>query len=329
MCSVRGSVCVYSVVCVTVVCSDKHCIAVCYSRINYLFNKTVNCSYSLGNCLIDTGVAYHVAVCKVKDYKILFLCIKNLDKLRSNLWSAHLRFKVICSHFWRVYKHAVLVLKCSLASAREEECNVSVFLSLSNSQLVLASVCNNLTKSKLYVLLVKQDVYACELVIIWSKTAVVQRKGLHAHLRHILLCKYAGNLTCTVVTEVEEDNCVICSNICSSLNLDRFDELIGNTSLVRSLNCSNRRRYNLTLTVYHKIVSHFHAVPSLVAVHSVETANYRSNLACRFCHMSLKLLYKAFSALRVGITAIHEAVYVNFVKTVLFSHIQECKKLLN
>ena len=69
---------------------------------------------------------------------------------------------------------------------------------------------SNFTKGKLYILFIKQDMQAGKLVIVWGKTAVVQRNCLHLHLRHVCLGKYAGNLTGTVVTEVEENYCIIC-----------------------------------------------------------------------------------------------------------------------
>ena len=60
---------------------------------------------------------------------------------------------------------------------------------------------------------------------------------MHSELRHILLGEYCGELACTVVTEVEEDNCVALLNLCKRLAIsaghcDRAYELVGNTLVV-------------------------------------------------------------------------------------------------
>ena len=45
--------------------------------------------------------------------------------------------------------------------------------------------------------------------------------------------------------------------------------------------------------------------------------------------MCLQLLNEALAALRVCITAVHKAMYIYFVQTILCSHIQEGEQLVN
>ena len=53
-----------------------------------------------------------------------------------------------------------------------------------------------------------------------------------------------------------------------------------NTFVVRFLHCLNHISSFLTYTVYKQVISFFYTFPTFVTVHSVITANDRSNLSC-------------------------------------------------
>ena len=72
-----------------------------------------------------------------------------------------------------------------------------------------------------------------------------------------------------------------------------------------------------------KIIGLFYAVPSLVTVHSVETSADSSDFSGALCHMFLEILDESLSAVWVGITTIHEAVYEYVVDTTFLSNVEE------
>ena len=110
---------------------------------------------------------------------------------------------------------------------------MSVFLGLCDTQLAFACLCDGLTEGVAYILLREEDVKSLESSVVRSHTAVVERKGVHTLLWHVLLGEDCGELACAVVAEVEEDDCIAfpdfsdCLSV-SSCDYGRFDEFVGN-----------------------------------------------------------------------------------------------------
>ena len=79
----------------------------------------------------------------------------------------------------------------------------------------------------------------------------------------------------------------------------------------------------LALTVYEEVVGYFHAVPAVVAVHSVEAADDRSDHACALLAVRLYVFDEAQTAAGVGIAAVHEAVEIYFLEVVVLGNVAE------
>ena len=145
---------------------------------------------------------------------------------------------------------------------------------------------------------------------------------MHTLFRHILLSQHYCQLFCTVVTIVEEDNYITFFNSSIEVTIyNRLDEFIRYTFVIRLLHSLNHISGNFTFTVYQQIISYLHTFPTFITVHCIETAYNRSNLTCRLFTMCSQLLNKALAALRVSITAIHEAVNESIVNTIFFCNI--------
>ena len=82
-----------------------------------------------------------------------------------------------------------------------------ILLCLGDVQLRLAVVGQVFAQCVLYVLLVEENVHACERSVVRRHAVVLQtRDGVHALLRHILLGQYDSQLFSAVVAVVEEDH---------------------------------------------------------------------------------------------------------------------------
>ena len=125
---------------------------------------------------------------------------------------------------------------------------------------------------------------ALERSIVRSHTVILQpRDGVHTCFRHILLSQYNSQLFGTVITVIEEDNYITFFDCSVAVGIhNRFDEFICNTCIIRLLHSLNHIGSFLTYAVYKQVISFFYTFPTFVTVHSVITADDRSNLACRF-----------------------------------------------
>ena len=66
------------------------------------------------------------------------------------------------------------------------------------------------------------------------------------------------------------------------------------------------------------VVSHLHAVPTLVAVHGVEAADDAGDVRAVGGTMLVEEFDEALAALRVGVAAVHEAVYEGALGNAVF-----------
>ena len=263
-------------------------------------------------------MAHHIAVCKVHNDEIILLCVDCANQFVLHLVCAHLRFEVVCSHLRRRNEYAVLVLIRHLATAVEEERNVSVLLCLGCMELFLALFAQELTESVLYILFREKDIHALERCIVRSHAIVLQsRYGLHALFRHILLCENLCEFLRAVVAEVDEDNHIaLAYSTVYGCVCYRFDELIGHALGIALLHCLHHICGLLTLCVHNKVVSLLHAVPTLVAVHCIEASDDARNVRVVLLTYVCQLLDEAHTALRVGVATVHEAMYESVLQTI-------------
>ena len=227
-------------------------------------------------------MTYHVTISKVHYDEIIFVLIDGSHQFVFYFESTHFRLQVVSSHFGRRNKDTIFFVERSFTSTVEEECYVRIFFCFSDMKLAQAFGSKIFAQCVGYVFFVEQDMNALERCIIRSHTVILQpRNGMHASFRHILLSQYNSQLFGTVVTVVEEDNYITFFDCSVAVGIhNRFDEFICNTFVVRFLHCLNHISSFLTYTVYKQVISFFYTFPTFVTVHSVITANDRSNLSC-------------------------------------------------
>ena len=185
-----GAVLVHCVVSVAVVSGDEDYIVVFDSLSNDFLYTAVDALDSLDDSVIYTCVADHVTICVVQDNEIFLVAVDSFDKFLGNDRCAHFRLEVVGRNLRRRNQNSVLVLERSLAAAVEEECHVSIFLSLCDTELTETCFRYDFSESVFYDFLVEEDVKALECSIVWSHAAVVEvRDDVHSLLRHILLCE--------------------------------------------------------------------------------------------------------------------------------------------
>ena len=204
---------------------------------------------------------------------------------------------------------------------------MSIFLCLGNAKLVFSGACESLSEGVRNEFLIEEDMESSEGSVVWSKTAVVKRNGVHSLLRHIVLRKDGCHLTSAVITEVEEYNGVVSFYLSKRLaafgNYYRLDELIGNAFIIRCLDGGLSAFELGALSGYEHIVGCLDTVPSLVSVHRIEASADRSYLAGAFCHLLFELFHEAKSAVRVGVASVHKAVYEHIFEAVALSFCEE------
>ena len=330
MSSVWCTVLVDSVVCITVVSDDDSLIIVSLGSLDNVLYTVVNSVNSLSDSVVDTCVTYHITISEVYNDEVVLLSVDSTNQLILYLVSAHLWLQVVCSYLWRRNQDTVLALVWSLTTTIEEECYVSILLCLCSVELLLALCAQVLAESIHYVLLREEDVNALEACIVWSHAVVLQvLDGVHAFLWHILLSQYLCQLLGTVVTVVDEDNNITLLN--STVNLrviDWLDELVCYVLIIAFLHCLHHIVSLLTLTLNEQVVCFLHTVPALVTVHSIETTYDACDVCTVLVAASLHLLDEALTALRVCITAIHEAVNVCLLQTIFLTNLNQLEEVI-
>ena len=152
--------------------------------------------------------------------------------------------------------------------------------------------------------------------------------GVHAFFGHVLLRQYGGEFAGAVVAEVVEYHGIAFFYLGEGLPGCVGDdyglyEFVGDICVVRGLDTVYGRGEFLAYTIDYQVICFLYAVPSLVAVHGVETAAYGSDFACGFGHFGLKLFEEAFAAAGVGVAAVHEGVDIDFVEAFVGCNLQE------
>ena len=134
----------------------------------------------------------------------------------------------------------------------------------------------------------------------------------------------------TVVTEVDEDYHITLFDATVHAGIvDRLDELIGYALVVALLHGLHHVGSLLTSTIHNQVVTLLYALPALIAVHSIETT-YDTCDGCIVLSTYLRyLLDETLTALRVGVTTVHIAMYKHLVlQTVGLTNLDELEEVI-
>ena len=316
--------------CVTVVSTYEHlsvnffegfyCSA--YAAVNSL-----DCFYC---CSLYTGMTNHIRVCKVDDDHIVFVRFDRIYKFVADFRCAHFRLKIIGSNLRRFYKDSVLTFVWLFHTTVEEERNVSIFLCLSDTNLCHIMSCKVFAKCILKKYFVEGNQFVLDCLIIVCKTYICEVKFLCSlEAFELVIAECSGDLTCTVRTEVEEYNGIFVLNGCNRFavffDYSRKYEFICLVSIVGSLNCCCSVCAFDAFAFCQCFVCKLYTIPAVISVHCIVTSGNNTDLTnTDFFHLCFKLFDEFFTGCRRSVTSVKEAMYINFLKSLSFSHLKQC-----
>ena len=172
--------------------------------------------------------------------------------------------------------------------------------------------------------------HALEVGVVRSHAVVLQvLDGVHAFLGHVLLCEHVSELASAVVAEVDEDDDVALLDGALHLGVvDRLDKLVGHTLGVALVHGLQQVVGLLALALNEQVVGLFHAVPTVVAVHGVETSHDAGDVCVVLVAALQHLLNEALAALRVAVAAVHEAVHVGLLQAILLRDLEQLEEVV-
>ncbi len=330
MSRVGSAVFVECVIGITVIGDDDHFITVGFSSFDSVFHTVVDSSYRLLDSAVDTGMAYHVAVSIIYDDKVELLCMDSFHQFVFYFVSAHFRLQVVSGNLRTRNQDALFSLVRSFAATVEEESHVSILFRFSDMKLGFPVFSQVFSQCILDIFLIEQDMNTFERSIVRSHAIELQAGDrMHALFRHILLSQHDSQLFCTVVTVVEENHDITFFDrtVYSSV-VDRLDKLIGHAFIIRFLHGLNHIGSLFALAFNQQIIGFFHAFPTFVTVHCIETTDDGCDLSGRLFTMGRQLFDKSFTALRICIATVHEAVDESIVDSVFFGDIAKFEQVI-
>ena len=301
------------------------------SEVFCFLDGSVHGLYGLHSGLKDAGVADHVAVGEVQDDDIILAALDPLLALCSDLRSAHLRLQVVGGHLRAGDDAAVLSRVGSLDTAVEEEGDVSVLLGLGDAQLGLAVLGQVLAQNILQLHGRIGDLAVGHGGVILGHADVVDLLAAAAALKagEGVVAEDAGHLAGTVGAEVHEDDGVAVLHTAALAGDTGQNELVG---LVVGIGCLDRLcsvGILLALAVDECRVGLLLTIPVVVAVHGVVTAGDAGDLAdAQLVQLGLQVGQEALAGVRVGITAVGDAVEIDLLGTHVLGHFQHTEPVV-
>src|ERR1700730_1263898 len=146
-------------------------------------------------------------------------------------------------------------------------------------------------------------------MIVLGEGGIMQAKGMHSLIGHILLGQHFGDFTTTVGSKIKAYNSISVLDksyrlLIISCNDGWLYKLICDLSLVGLLDCRNRCAGRKSFTIYQGIVGQFYTFPTFIPVHSKIASANRGNFTNRFVQMRLKFGYKTQPTFWVGIPSV-------------------------
>ena len=105
--------------------------------------------------------------------------------------------------------------------------------------------------------------------------------------------------------------------------------VVGDALVVALLHGLHHVGALLALTLHEQVVSLFHTLPALVAVHGIEAAHDAGNMCVVLGTYVAHLLDESLTALRIGVATVHEAVDEGLVfQSVGLTHLDEFEQMV-
>ena len=136
------------------------------------------------------------------------------------------------------------------------------------------------------------------------------------------------DLSCTIRTEVKENNRIIIFNRCNRFpvfnNNGRQNKFICCIFVVRSLDSFRSAYCLLAFTADKCTVCFLDTIPAVITIHSIVTSHNRCNFTYTdFFHLSFQFFYIFFTGCRWCVTSIQEAVYIYFLDALSLCQFQK------
>ena len=146
----------------------------------------------------------------------------------------------------------------------------------------------------------------------------------HSFLWHILLSEHLSEFFRAIVTIVNEDNYIaFFDNSVYFAVVDWLDKLVGYAFIITFLHSLHHVISLLSFALYKQIIGLFHTIPSLIAVHCIESSNNTCDVSTIVLAAVLNLFYKAFTTLWVGISAVHKAMNIYIFESVFLANFNQ------
>ena len=209
---------------------------------------------------------------------------------------------------------------------------MSIFFSFSDTQLGQSLLGNVFTEGIVQALWFEGNLYVWHGSIVLGHADIAQREEVTGKAGKIRVNQSAGDLSCTVRTEVIEDNRVVCRNSAFLWIADNAwnNKFIGDIVCIGISHCLYSIFADNTFTANQNVVCFFHTFPTVVAVHCVVTSHYRSDFAnAKFGTFVLQLFNKLFAGSWRNVTTVHEAMNIYFGKSMFFSQFQQAVQMFD
>ncbi len=268
-------------------------------------------------------MANHVAVGVVDDDEVILFGAYSVHEADSHLIRAHLGLQVVGLHFRRGHEYAVFAGKGLFAASVEEEGDVGVLLGLGDVQLLQAVRREVFGEGVADDLLGEEDMHALERIVI-RRHAVVAQPLDRGHALDRVLCEGNGDFAGAVVAVVEEYDDVPGedASVYGAVYY-RGEELVGHPVFVRVGHSLDHIVSLQPLAASQHVVCELDALPAVVAVHGIEASYNGGDCAGGGRAMLLQVAQEARAALGVGVAAVSETVYVEFVDAVVLGNVAE------
>ena len=326
VCGERRTVLLVHLVCVAVVGGQQNGAMHRENLLDDLAGTGVDCFHCFDSGIEYTGVSNHVAVCVVEDDNVVFAAVQTGKQLIGDFVCAHLRLQVVGCNLWRVDQCAVLAFRDGFHAAVKEEGNMCVLFGFCDAQLGQSFFGDIFAKGVVQTLRFEGNLYVWHGGIVLGHADIVQREEFAGKSVEVRINQGAGDLSCTVWTEVKEDDRIICRDSA----FFRIADHAWNDKFVGDFVCIGiRHRLDGIFTedafaANQHIVCFFDTFPAVVAVHCIITAHYRSNFSnSKFGTFILELLYKVLAGGRRNISSVHEAMNIDVGEVVFLCHFQQ------
>ena len=208
-----------------------------------------------------------------------------------------------------------------------------VFFCLCNTNLSHIMCCQIFSKGIVKLYLVKGYHLILDRIIIICKAYKSQIQFLLTlKAFEIIITERSCNLAGTVRTEVKEYNRIMVLNGCNRLSVffdhSRKHEFICFFVVIGCLYSLCRVCSLYAFALGKSLVSKLYTIPAVVSVHCVITSGNNADLTyADLIHLGLQLFNISFTGSRRCITAVQEAVNVNFFQSLSLCHFQKSVKV--